>query len=528
MNRLPFPTSIEPDIWVDEAIWGHRLYDEQTPWMTFLEFLGILQSELEDGRALREDAPNTLKYRPHRRLYLRNILFNNPHLEAVLEQCPNDDETQWKEWFQKMSATKGNTEERDYTYLRHRFSSFKGFAALVQFLQASAIEGDSNKRWTSKFVFPYGPHCLYEDLDANGKTNDRRFFGRTGELLYMMLCRSGRGSELVEQLQNLNLIAAKEKALHQNARWDRIVAALQPEPDLNYSARLGGTSPYLPYEMMVDYRWLAEDWLTLFQCQMPGYDVLPHLVNITALHLVIYLLNRAQHELGLTERPTFVLEIVSPTRTGVRELSATSYLNNNLLPKRAVKAYINRIEAHPQWQEIVNTPATSDPVQEAADFLVEHFCWPDIRVKKDKEELEGISRPEQLLEKLLQKAETRHEGHLANCHRAWTREMGFSSSRGSRRTRYAPTDALLKTLVFATVEQRQEFQSFLQKLHDKYGLIIGHVQARQFAAKGEVDEKDFTDNAVRLEERLASMGLLKRLSDACAYVINPMRGGLGQ
>lgn len=528
MNRLPFPATIEPDIWVDEAIWGHRLYDEQTPWMIFLEFLGILQSEVEDGRALREDVPNTLKYRPQRRLYLRNILFNNPHLEAVLEQCPKDDETQWREWFQKMSGTKGSAEERDYTYLRQRFSSFKGFAALVQFLQASAIEGDSNKRWTSKFVFPYGPHCLYEDLDAHGKTNDRRFFGRTGELLYLMLCRSGRSLELVEQLQNLNLIAAREKPLHQHARWDRIVAALQPEMELNSSLRQGGTPPYLPYAALEEYRWLAEDWLTLFQCQMPGYDVLPHLVNITALHLITYLLNRAQHELGLTERPTFVLEIVSPTRTGVRELSATSYLNNNLLPKRAVKAYITKIEALPQWQDLLHAVTSSDPVQEATDLLFDGFRWPDIQVKKDKEELEGVSRPEQLLEKLLQKAETRHEGHLANCHRAWTREIGFSSSRGSRRTRYAPTDALLKTLVFTTVEQREEFQSFLQKLFDKYGLIIGHGQARQYTAKGEVDEKDFTENAVRLEERLASMGLLKRLSDACAYVINPLRGGLGQ
>jgi len=187
MNRLPFPTVIEPDIWVDEAIWGHRLYDEQTPWMTVLEFLGILQSEMEDGRALREETLNTLKYRPNRRLHLRNILFNNPHLEAVLEQFPNDDEAQWQTWLQQMRATKGGPEERDFSYLRQRFSSFKGFAALVQFLQASAIEGDSNKRWTSKFVFPYGPHCLYEDLDANGKTNDRRFFGRTGELLYRVL-----------------------------------------------------------------------------------------------------------------------------------------------------------------------------------------------------------------------------------------------------------------------------------------------------------------------------------------------------
>lgn len=527
MNRLPFPTEIEPDIWVDEAIWGHRLYDEQTPWMTILEFLGILQSELEDGRPFQEEVPNKLRYRPCSRLYLRNILFNNPHLEAVLEQFPNDEETQWEEWFQKMRDTKGGLDAPDYSYLRKRFSSFKGFAALVQFLQASALEGDSNKRWTSKFVFPYGPHCLYEDLDAKGTTNDRRFFGRTGELLYLMLCRSGLGTEVLQQLQELNLVAGKDRQLNQNAKWDRIVAALQPESDLN-KARESKSPPYLPYESLTDYRLLAEDWLNLFRGQMPGYDVLPHLVNITALHLISYLLSRAQRELEIAARPTFVLEIVSPTRTGVRELSANSYLTNNLLPKQAIRSYISGIAGYPQWQEIISSPVLSDPVQEATELFCAHFRWPDVNVKKDREELEGISRPEKLLEKLLEKAETRHDGHLAKCHRAWTREIGFSSSRGSRRIRYAPTDALLKTLVFATVDQRQEFQDFLQKLYDKYGFIIGHVQAKAFTMSGEVDEKDFTENAVRLEERLASMGLLKRLSDACAYVVNPLRGGLNQ
>lgn len=527
MNRLPFPIEIEPDIWVDEAIWGHRLYDEQTPWMTFLEFLGILQSELEDGRPFKEESPNRLKYRPCSRLYLRNILFNNPHLEAVLEQFPSDEETQWQEWFQKMRETKGGLDAPDYTYLRKRFSSFKGFAALVQFLQSSAIEGDSNKRWTSKFVFPYGPHCLYEDLDAKGATNDRRFFGRTGELLYLMLCRSGLGEEILRELQELSLVAAEGQRLSQNAKWDQIVTALQPEKDLN-KARDSKSPPYLPYESLADYRLLAEDWLNLFRCQMPGYDVLPHLVNITALRLTSYLIGRAQYELGQVERPTFVIEIVSPSRTGVRELSANSYLTNNLSPKQAVRAYISRITEHSQWRQIVSSLNSSDPVQEATELFFAHFRWPDLSVKKDKEELQGISRPERLLERLLEKAEVRHDGHLAKCHRAWTREIGFSSSRGSRRTRYAPTDALLKTLVFATVERREEFQEFLQKLYDKYGFIIGHVQARSFTSSGEVDEKDFTDNAARLEERLASMGLLKRLSDACAYVVNPLRGGLNQ
>jgi len=37
------------------------------------------------------------------------------------------------------------------------------------------------------------------------------------------------------------------------------------------------------------------------------------------------------------------------------------------------------------------------------------------------------------------------------------------------------------------------------------------------------DSSAFEDNARRLEQRLVSLGLLRRLSDACAYVENPYR-----
>ncbi len=47
------------------------------------------------------------------------------------------------------------------------------------------------------------------------------------------------------------------------------------------------------------------------------------------------------------------------------------------------------------------------------------------------------------------------------------------------------------------------------------------MQAEQVLAKDEFDKKAFQANARRLEQRLGSLGLLRRLSDGCAYVINP-------
>jgi hypothetical protein len=106
---------------------------------------------------------------------------------------------------------------------------------------------------------------------------------------------------------------------------------------------------------------------------------------------------------------------------------------------------------------------------------------------------------------------------------SWARAIGLSSRRSSRRVRYAPTDRLLKTLVVTCVPRRLEFKDFLALLADRYGLIIGDHQAQAFIASGDADQEDFSDNARRLEERLASLGLLKRLSDSCAYVENPFQ-----
>ena len=98
-QALPQPNSRDQSssMWVDEAIWGHRFYDEQLPWLVFLEFLNVFQYESDQGRVFEEVAGmNTLKYRAAHRLYLRNILFNNPHLTEIRLTIPND-ENRWEE-----------------------------------------------------------------------------------------------------------------------------------------------------------------------------------------------------------------------------------------------------------------------------------------------------------------------------------------------------------------------------------------------------------------------------------------------
>lgn len=514
LERLPRPAveAIEPSLWIDEAIWGHRLYDEQVPWLAFLELLNVLRAEGAAGRAFKEvSGTNRLSYQTRHLLYLRNIVFNNPSVTKIIRESP-DDRVRWARWRDAMKRTASGLGEATFEYLEPRFASFEDFAQLLQLLRSTSIEGDSNKRWTSKFVFPYGPNCLYEDVrldDGGNASNDRRFFARVGELSYLMLCRSGRGEELAALLQPL--------LLNSDARWNRLVNLLEPGPPVDRT-RSSTSSAYLPYATAPEFGALAQDWLTLLSAKLPGYDVLPHLVDLLGLHLLLYFLRRAAGWADAAQ-VCLVLEVVAPKRTTVRDVAAETFQQNGLLSRRAVANYVDREVA--QSKEWAEACASNDPFGRALAVALDKVAWKDL--KDGGEEYDGPRTPEGLLERLRSVSEKRHLQHVANVHTQYTRAIGLASRRGTRRMRYAPSDQLLKSLVLAVVPRRCEFQEFLQQLYQRYAFVIGHRQATVYIGAG-ADQRAFEENARRLEMRLASLGLLRRLSDACAYVENPFGG----
>src|SRR5690606_18895094 len=120
-------------------------------------------------------------------------------------------------------------------------------------------------------------------------------------------------------------------------------------------------------------------------------------------------------------------------------------------------------------------------------------------------------------------AEKRHSEHVAKVHTEWSRQIGLSVSRRGAGTWYAPDDALLKALVMTTVDGREEYHRFLANLYDRYRGIVGVKVAGRAMGSLPTDEKAFRQNTQRLEQRLRPLGLLRRLSDDCAYVENPFR-----
>jgi hypothetical protein len=489
--------------WMDEQIWGHRVLDSQSPWLIFLEFLGVVESSNREGRLLDEKGKfYPLLFHPHQRMFLRNILYNNQIMPYVLDKFP-DSNRAWREWQSWMKQNARGVIDSNFSYLSKRFSTFDEFSRLVQMLRSATVESDSNRRWSSRFIFPFGDKCLYEDvgITAQGKpVREYNNFGRSGELVYLMLCRS----------KSANLLKPFLSAMVTNSNpWNVLVSRLQDESHADTSTR--GQS-YLPYKSHPAFDLLGEDLLHLLQLELPGFDSYAHITLMISLHLMLYQLKTASQIVGGPE-PALICEVVAPRKTLVRELSIHRYQQNSQLSTSAISVLIDSISNSEEWSQ---AKLATDAYPRCKDILIREFKWP-----RDPDDYDGAHDPDALIRTLKIRAMGRHRQSFGNVHRTYGRAVGLISKRGTNKLRYAPNDALLKALILANVKDRLEFKLFLERLYDRYGIVLGEREAKRTMADDDFDIKAFQSNAGRLEQRLSSLGMLKRLSDACAYVLNP-------
>jgi hypothetical protein len=97
-----------------------------------LEFLTVAEACYREGRLLEEDGTyRPLAFKPYKRMYLRNILFNNDDMLRIAERHP-DSPSAWVAWLRSMEEKAfGLPAPRDFSYLKKRFHSFPQFASIV-------------------------------------------------------------------------------------------------------------------------------------------------------------------------------------------------------------------------------------------------------------------------------------------------------------------------------------------------------------------------------------------------------------
>ena len=128
---------------------------------------------------------------------------------------------------------------------------------------------------------------------------DRRFFGRGGELVYLMLNRSSLASEIGGLV--------KKRFLNSNDPMNGIAAALcDPSDDGKTNAHVG----YLPFRHHVAYERLAEDWRGILTLdRLPDGHLFEPLFRITGLNIVGYLAECARDEIGAAKAEPIIADL---------------------------------------------------------------------------------------------------------------------------------------------------------------------------------------------------------------------------
>lgn len=509
-------------MWVQEEIFGHRFVEEQLPYMLVLEVLAICRVLQigDDGELFSDVRIFNHKAAPGeheefnipivRSVELRYILFKDRSLDIIANDqriSPGDRLDRWIAALERGFSNEVKSVKKSFSYLRDRFNgNFEAARQAVRIVKGLELDALNNRRYTSRFLAPRGPNLILNDVDVKFVA-DRSFFGRGGEMVYLMLTRSGYGAELASEVTSL--------FLNSNDPAERLVRRLSPEGADRTS---GGPPGYLPLAYHGAYRRLAEDWLAVLKLRsLPPPQKFEPLFRVTALNLVRYFAERAVEVMDDDRGDPIPLDMTSGQNANLRDVSKIYFHRHRQVIDDAVEAFIReRIEGVAGWRSAKDhsdAQLASDGARDAIAATFEAQKW-------KAKQATGTKTPDQWLETFISDARKRDRNNISSMLAPLGRNAGFVVSRRSAGTWFSASDEFLEALVLANVTGPVTVAAFLDRLYERYGIVIGPAEQRRAFSEPPCDISAFEENLHEFEKRLTGLGYVKRLSDDCAFVSN--------
>jgi hypothetical protein len=187
------------------------------------------------------------------------------------------------------------------------------------------------------------------------------------------------------------------------------------------------------------------------------------------------------------KKPSYLVEVLSKTTNSIRKSSIQSISAQRNKLKRSLTLRADEI-IH-LYEDVIDSEEETE-IQ-----------------KKSKEELSY--------------AESYLASHISNYSNVCFRHIGFLSKKNTRSYRYVLTEDFLHSLVVTILgnEKRMEFSNFVKQLRSQYSIYVDTSPENE----RELIQRDLNRNSKNLASLLYQMGMLRHLSDACSYVINPYR-----
>lgn len=473
-----------------EHVWGHRFRPEQTPMLLLFELMCIVESQYQAKQHefiqnIFSPENDILYFRHRRNFKLRILLYQNEILETIHRSTALDKE-KWQRQFDFLMGLEGDNfsfKDADIDHIRNNFKSFDSFYNVIKILGSLTFDPLSNKRWSSKFIYPINREYIWCDYNNVDNSEDRRFFSRGGELVYLMLCRAPE--ELRLELERLftEWLEDKDDSYSTLAKSLAIGEKRYPLEEANRK-NLG----YLPPHEMECFTTFAEDIVRTLNLNLEKLDKIKIMSDLVGFHTGNYIYSVGEiytnmSDNGSPKSPTYIAEVLTKTSNSIRKASIQSISTQRNRLKRSL------------------TNSIPD--------LFEQYAF-DIEEESDRKVF---------LDEQSGEAEDYLGKNILGYPHICFRHIGFVSRKNTRSFRYVVTEDFLHSLVITLLgsEKRLEFRKFMKALRERYNIFIDQSPFED----SEILQSDLNRNAKNLSVLLYQMGMLRHLSDACSYVVNP-------
>ncbi len=534
---------------VASLIWGHRLRNGQE-WIEYLlEFLNVLSGfDYALGRGQSEND----RYSRHTRLGLRRFVF-------------------YHEWEKTTHKYDHLARSRLLSNLKSQLISSDPLVTEQEaierlralFLGLSALERE--RSWYAKSLLPIHENLLMwealrkgatrrdavsVDLSANNAHLDkgidfsqRNFFARGGELYYLFL---SAGTET-----NPARREAIEQGVQRLLRNNHPIGILAARIDTAWDSEVGGVSEgtmhYIPDTGRGLYEQIAEDVEALLEAALDPVEKLHLLAHLICFHVVIYIYALASpnassaQDGALDLRASLLVDALDGADNGVlRKVSATLFkVQEDSIQRRARHFVQDRIAA---WASETSSIASITELLESRLFNASdtsfslgskrshEAAYQRFRQAGDQLEQGEISEQDLLdraTEIVLDETIGDFRRHFLPIHRKLAKDIGFVAPKSGQNARYTLSDNLLKALTLANIRQTKgalTYEAFLDRLYDRYGLIVGekHARASGLYQEQPINVEYYSRNQHALLTKMRRAGLAHEYSDATA-IVTPFR-----
>lgn len=560
----------EQDIaaWFEQRFLSHKIRADQKLEEIALEFLiTIWPQDYQNLHDNVDDNGCAFFLRPHQSK-LRYIIFSNPFQNYFDSMSGLQDSEKWTKWKESIvesswiSKKKGIhiIEGEDVDRLQDSFAGdFSDFTKAVTLLRLGIL-GETDRKWSTQYIFPFGPDCLFIEMNDDLTFKNNNLSG-VGQLMFSMMQRSkyhDKCSQICKSLQDsflnpnnmMNTLAQLIEghsaqsfvAEFQNDCKASLCKELKLYGDKKEDGSFGidtytvARTAYLPYKYHPVFDMFTLDLSNLVS--MPRHlnqsDLFNALGIVCTLNINIYYLEMCCRILEYSGESANIdiVVVCNQSDQNLKKLSVSRAKDNDALFKHTMHQLFIRItqQLYSQYQN-----DSLIGVKECvciAKFLQSTFKLTDAFNKFSNEDSEFYTAlaPKQktfgfFCESL---ADTfiSCRSHILGAHGNFCKTIGLMSK---SHVYYKLPDSVVRVLIMTTISQDEQlmpFDVFIKKLYQKYHLIIGSkedktVNSIQLRPNNTQYSFNTDENIKAFKNQLSRLGFLITLSDTESYVKNP-------